>query len=256
MTASAPLSPQDQAQARAALARRALPLLDLTDLSDTSTAAAVENLCGKARASGVAAVCVWPDFVAGSVRALRGSGVRVATVINFPEGGEDIERMVADTHATLADGADEIDLVLPYRALMRGEAESARAMVAAVHGACVGRLLKVILETGELDDPALIAQASRLSLDAGADFIKTSTGKSPVSATLPAAETMLAAIRAHGDRPAGLKVSGGLRRVEDAGAYLALADRIMGPDWVSPSTFRIGASALHAELVHALDAAP
>lgn len=256
MTASAPLSPQDEAQARAALARRALPLLDLTDLSDTSTAAAVEDLCGKARASGVAAVCVWPDFVAGSVRALRGSGVQVATVINFPEGGEDIERMVADTGATLADGADEIDLVLPYRALMRGEAESARAMVAAVREACAGRLLKVILETGELDDPALIAQASRLSLDAGADFIKTSTGKTPVSATLPAAETMLAAIRAHGDRPAGLKVSGGLRRVEDAGAYLALADRIMGPDWVSPSTFRIGASALHAELVRALDAAP
>lgn len=255
MTASAPLSPQAQAQARAALARRALPLLDLTDLSDTSTAAAVEDLCGKARASGVAAVCVWPDFVAGSVRALRGSGVRVATVINFPAGGEDIERMVADTRATLADGADEIDLVLPYRALIRGEAESARAMVAAVREACAGRLLKVILETGELDDTALIAQASRLSLEAGADFIKTSTGKTPVSATLPAAETMLAALRAHSARPAGLKVSGGLRRVEDAGAYLALADRIMGPDWVSPSTFRIGASALHAELVRALDAA-
>ncbi|GAA0244487.1 Deoxyribose-phosphate aldolase [Methylorubrum aminovorans] len=256
MTASAPLSPQAQTLARAALARRALPLLDLTDLSDTSTAAAVEDLCGKARASGVAAVCVWPDFVAGSVRALRGSGVRVATVINFPEGGEDIERMVADTRATLADGADEIDLVLPYRALMRGEAESARAMVAAVRDACVGRLLKVILETGELDDPALIAQASRLSLDAGADFIKTSTGKTPVSATLPAAETMLAAIRAHGARPAGLKVSGGLRRIEDAGAYLALADRVMGPDWVGPSTFRIGASALHAELVRSVEAAP
>lgn len=255
MTASAPLSLQDEAQARAALARRALPLLDLTDLSDTSTAA-VEDLCGKARTSGVAAVCVWPDFVAGSVRALRGSGVRVATVINFPAGGEDIERAVADSRATLADGADEIDLVLPYRALIRGEAESARAMVAAVREACPGRLLKVILETGELEDPALIAQASRLSLDAGADFIKTSTGKTPVSATLPAAETMLAALRAHGARPVGLKVSGGLRRVEDAGAYLALADRIMGPDWVSPSTFRIGASALHAEIVRALEAAP
>ena len=256
MTASAPLSPQAQSQAMAALARRTLPLLDLTDLSDACTTAAVEELCEKARASGVAAVCVWPRFVADSVRGLRGSGVRVATVVNFPEGREDIERMVADTRATLADGADEIDLVLPYRALIRGEAESARAMVAAVREACSGRLLKVILETGELDDTALIAQASRLSLDAGADFIKTSTGKTPVSATLPAAETMLAALRAHGARPAGLKVSGGLRRIEDAGAYLALADRVMGPDWVSPSTFRIGASALHAELVRALDAAP
>lgn len=163
-----------------------------------------------------------------------------------------MERTVAETLATLADGADEIDLVLPYRALMRGDAQSALAMVGAVRAACAGRLLKVILETGELEDPDLIAQASRLSLEAGADFIKTSTGKTAVSATLPAAEIMLDAIRARGgDRPAGLKVSGGLRRVEDAAAYLALADRMMGPDWVSPNTFRIGASALRAELVRA-----
>ncbi|BAU91863.1 deoxyribose-phosphate aldolase [Methylorubrum populi] len=249
---SASLSPQDAA----AVARRALPLLDLTDLSDAATAAAADDLCGKARASGVVAVCVWPDFVAGCARALRDSGVRVATVINFPQGGDDVARSVADTRATLADGADEIDLVLPYRALMRGEEEGARAMVAAVREACAGRLLKVILETGELESPALIARASRLSLEAGADFIKTSTGKTPVSATLPAAEIMLNTIRACTEHPAGLKVSGGLRRVEDAGAYLALADRAMGPDWVSPSTFRIGASALHAELVRALEAAP
>ncbi|BDL40334.1 hypothetical protein MSPGM_29240 [Methylorubrum sp. GM97] len=167
-----------------------------------------------------------------------------------------MERTVAETRATLADGADEIDLVLPYRALIRGDAESARTMVEAVRAACGGQLLKVILETGELEDPGLIAQASRLSLEAGADFIKTSTGKTAVSATLPAAEIMLEAIRTHGgDRPVGLKVSGGLRRVEDAAAYLALADRMMGADWVSPNTFRIGASALHAELVRAEEAA-
>ncbi|MCP1548850.1 MULTISPECIES: deoxyribose-phosphate aldolase [Methylorubrum] len=247
MTASAPLPPQDAAR----VARRALPLLDLTDLSDACTAASIEDLCGRARSSGVAAVCVWPRFVADSVRALRASGVRVATVVNFPEGGEAVARTVAETQATLADGADEIDLVLPYRALMRGDVESARAMVEAVRAACAGRLLKVILETGELEDPDLIAQASRLSLEAGADFIKTSTGKTAVSATLPAAEIMLGTIRARSGRAVGLKVSGGLRRVEDAAAYLALADGIMGPDWVSPTTFRIGASALHAELVRA-----
>ena len=250
MTASAPLPPQDAAR----VARRALPLLDLTDLGDACTAASIEDLCGRARSSGVAAVCVWPHFVAASVRALRASGVRVATVINFPEGSEAVARTVAETQATLADGADEIDLVLPYRALMRGDVESARAMVEAVRAACAGRLLKVILETGELEDPDLIAQAGRLSLEAGADFIKTSTGKTAVSATLPAAEIMLGAIRARGGRAVGLKVSGGLRRVEDAAAYLALADRIMGPDWVSPTTFRIGASALHAELVRAGEA--
>ncbi|MEZ0253236.1 MAG: deoxyribose-phosphate aldolase [Methylobacteriaceae bacterium] len=256
MTASAPLPPQDAARVRADLARRALPLLDLTDLSDACTTAAVEELCEKARASGVAAVCVWPRFVADSVRGLRGSGVRVATVVNFPEGGEAVARTIAETQATLADSADEIDLVLPYRALMRGDAESAGTMVEAVRAACGGRLLKVILETGELEDADLIAQASRLSLEAGADFIKTSTGKTAVSATLPAAEIMLDAIRARGGgRAVGLKVSGGLRRVEDAAAYLALADRMMGPDWASPDTFRIGASALHAELVRAEEAA-
>ncbi len=251
MTLPDPLPPSEAARA----ARRALPLLDLTDLSATATAAAVAALCGKARASGVAAVCVWPRFVADSVRALAGSDVRVATVVNFPAGGEDRVGTAEETRRALDAGADEIDLVLPYRALMRGEADTARAMVAAVREACAGRCLKVILETGVLEEPERIAGASRLSLEEGADFIKTSTGKTPVSATLPAADTMLRAIRERGGA-AGLKVSGGLRRVEDAAAYLALADRIMGPDWASRETFRIGASALHAELVRAMETAP
>ena len=251
MMAANPLSTQEAA----GIARRALPLLDLTDLSETCTEEAVADLCGKARASAVAAVCVWPRFVAQAARALAGSGVRIATVVNFPEGGEDQEGTVEETRATLAEGADEIDLVLPYHALMRGDAEAARAMVHAVRAACGDSLLKVILETGQLEQPDLIARASHLAVEAGADFIKTSTGKTPVSATLPAAETMLRAIRdRRGGRPAGLKVSGGLRRVEDAAAYLALADRIMGPDWVGPHSFRIGASALHADLVRVLEA--
>jgi deoxyribose-phosphate aldolase len=115
-----------------------------------------------------------------------------------------------------------------------------------------GRLLKVILETGELQEPALIDRASRLAIDAGADFIKTSTGKTRVSATLAAAEIMLAAIRAAG-RPVGLKPSGGIRTVADAGAYLALADRVMGPGWATPKTFRIGASSVYDALVGAIE---
>jgi deoxyribose-phosphate aldolase len=113
-------------------------------------------------------------------------------------------------------------------------------------------LLKVILETGEIADPETIRAASRLALEAGADFLKTSTGKSPVSATPEAAEAMLAEIRASG-RPAGLKVSGGLRSVADAGTYLALADRIMGPGWATPKTFRLGASSLFGALMQARD---
>ncbi|WP_264048748.1 deoxyribose-phosphate aldolase [Methylobacterium flocculans] len=245
-----------------AVARRALPLLDLTDLSETCSEAAVETLCEAARASAVAAVCVWPRYVSRSARLLTGSPVRVATVINFPEGGTGIARAVADTAEALRDGAHEIDLVLPYRAYLDGETETARAMVAAVRAACGDRLLKVILETGTLASPETIAGASRLAIRAGADFIKTSTGKSPVSATPEAAEAMLIAIRDHagdrpgaGERPLGLKVSGGLRSVADAAGYLALADRIMGPAWASPQTFRLGASSLRDALVAVLPGA-
>ena len=238
----------------AAFARRALPLLDLTDLSDTCTDAAVTALCAKARASSVAAICVWPRFVAQARQELAGSDIGVATVINFPKGGDDVALAVEGTVEALRDGADDIDLVLPYAAFLRGETAPARTMIAAVRGLCDGdRLLKVILETGELGTPDAIAGASRLALEAGADFLKTSTGKSPVSATLEAARIMLGLIHAHrGARPAGIKISGGLRTISDAFPYLALADEIMGPGWAGPATFRFGASSLHAELVAAL----
>jgi deoxyribose-phosphate aldolase len=171
-------------------------------------------------------------------------------VINFPAGGEDCARATDDTAEALRDGADEIDLVLPYRAFLRGDADTARDMVEAVRDTCGAACLKVILETGEIADPEAIRRASRLALEAGADFLKTSTGKSSVSATPDAAEAMLAEIRTSG-RAAGLKVSGGLRSVADAAAYLALADRIMGPDWAGPRTFRLGASSLFGALMQA-----
>lgn len=233
----------------AATAGRALALLDLTDLGDTCTATQVDALCRNARAGGVAAVCVWPQFVHQAARVLAGGPVRIATVINFPAGGEDVDRAVEDTAEALRDGAHEVDLVLPYRAFLRGDMETARLVVEAVREACPGATLKVILETGELPTREAVATASRLALAAGADFIKTSTGKSPVSATVEAAETMLQAMREAGR--GGLKVSGGLRTLADAATYLALADRIMGPDWASPATFRLGASSLFGVLMAA-----
>lgn len=233
-----------------AVARRALPLLDLTDLGETCTEPRIDALCRDAKRGGVAAICVWPRFIEQGARALAGTGIRIATVINFPDGGEDCARATDDTAEALRDGAGEIDLVLPYRALLRGEAAIARDMVEAVRDTCGSAILKVILETGELADPDRIREASRIALEAGADFLKTSTGKSAVSATPEAAEAMLAEIRASG-RPAGLKVSGGLRSIADAATYLALADRLMGPAWVSPKTFRLGASSLFAALIQA-----
>ncbi|RYE82449.1 MAG: deoxyribose-phosphate aldolase [Hyphomicrobiales bacterium] len=222
-------------------------MLDLTDLGDTCTATQVDALCRDARAGGVAAVCVWPQFVHQAARVLAGGPVRIATVINFPAGGEDVDRAVDDTAEALRDGAHEIDLVLPYGALLRGDAETARLMVEAVREACPKSGLKVILETGELRTADAIAAASRLSLAAGADFIKTSTGKTGTSATPPAARTMLEAIKAAG-KPVGLKPSGGLRTLADARIYLDLADEIMGPDWATAKTFRFGASGLYGVL--------
>jgi len=229
-----------------AVARRALPLLDLTDLSDTCTEAAIDRLCRDAREAGVAAVCVWPSFVAQAQGLLDRAPVRIATVINFPAGGEDVDRAVEDARAAIRHGAGEIDLVLPYRAFLRGDETLARDMVEAVRDICARTVLKVILETGELP-PERVAEAGRLALAAGADFLKTSTGKSPVSATPEAAEALLGVL-AGAERKAGLKVSGGLRRVEDAAVYLALADRRMGPGWATPVTFRLGASSLFGPL--------
>ncbi len=239
----------------AQIAERALRCLDLTDLTETCTDQAIDTLCKKALdpRGPVAAVCVWPQFVKRAQENLKGSPVRIATVVNFPAGGEDVSRVTDDVQEALSDGANEIDLVLPYNAVRRGELAVATDMTEAVRELVdQGRLLKVILETGELKDPSLIETASRLAIEAGADFIKTSTGKMPVSATPEAAEIMLNAIKVSG-RPVGLKPSGGIRTVVDAKTYLDLADRIMGPGWATPRTFRIGASSVYDALIAAIE---
>jgi deoxyribose-phosphate aldolase len=236
-------------------AQRALRSLDLTDLTETCTDQAIDALCKKALdpRGPVAAVCVWPQFVKRAQEGLKGSSVRIATVVNFPAGGEDVGRVTDDVQEALSDGANEIDLVLPYEAVRRGDLTAATEMVEAVREMIdQNRLLKVILETGELKDAALIETASRIAIEAGADFIKTSTGKTPVSATPEAAEIMLNAIKASG-RPVGLKPSGGIRTVADAKIYLDLADRILGQGWATPQTFRIGASSVYDALIAAIE---
>ena len=242
----------------AIVARRALGLVDLTNLDDDASASDVEVLCG--RASGpygsVAAVCVWPRFVTIARRSLGGTAVRIATVVNFPSGGEPLDDVVAHTRSALADGTDEIDVVMPYRAFAAGDTSSATDLLDAVRTAVPrdgGHLLKVILETGELADLVLIESAARLAVECGADFIKTSTGKTRVSASLEATDVMLKVIH-ETSRAVGLKPSGGIRTVADAAAYLAQADATMGPDWVSWRTFRFGASGLLGALLAALDA--
>ncbi|MBK8331136.1 MAG: deoxyribose-phosphate aldolase [Ilumatobacteraceae bacterium] len=238
-------------------AHRAIALLDLTELGDHATVDDVTALCTRAIGphGKVAAVCVWPRHVAHAARQLAATGVRIATVVNFPSGNDDIDAVVELARAAQLDGADEIDLVLPYRAFLAGDHARGAAMISAVRQAVAagsGKTLKVILETGELVDLAVIRAAAELAIRHGADFIKTSTGKTPVSATLGATQVMLQVI--HDLDPAvGLKPSGGIRTLADAAAHLAQADTIMGPAWASPATFRFGASGLLTALEAAID---
>ena len=229
-----------------AVASRALPLLDLTNLKDDCTPEQIVTLCGRAQSAfgPTAAICIWPRFVM-QARTLLGpdSPIRIATVVNFPSGEMKTEDVLAETRDAVADGADDIDLVIPYRALAKGDEKAVTDMVSAVKAACGPAILKTILETGELKDISLIRRASDLSIAAGADFIKTSTGKVGVNATLEAADIMLQAIR-DSRRKVGFKPAGGISTVADAALYLSLADTIMGEDWVMPSTFRFGASGL------------
>ncbi len=231
------------------LAARALALLDLTDLSEDSSEAGARELCARARSGPVpvAAVCLWPRWIGAAKAALAGSPVRIATVVNFPSGGGAPDVVAAEIAAALAAGADEIDLVLPWRAFLAGDAAPARAMVTSAKRQCGDRLLKVILESGEYPDRARVTDAAELAVAAGADFIKTSTGKTARSASPEAARAMLDVI-ARAGRPVGLKPSGGIRTLADAGLYLSLADEIMGPGWAAPATFRFGASGLHGVL--------
>lgn len=233
-----------------ATARRALSLLDLTDLSESADAAGLAALCARATSAPgpVAAICIWPRFVAQARTMLGRAPVKIATVVNFPQGDATGADVLAETQAALAAGTDEIDLVLPWRAFLAGDAAGAEAMVRAVREACGDKRLKVILETGEYPDLDRVRAASELAIAAGADFIKTSTGKTAHSASLSAARTMLEVIAASG-RPIGLKPSGGIRTLADAEAYLSLADEIMGPHWATAETFRFGASGLHQVLV-------
>lgn len=221
-----------------ATARTALACLDLTSLNDGDTEADIERLCQRAQGphGPTAAVCVWPRFVA-LARARLPAAVRVAAVANFPDGSADTARAVRDTEAIVTAGGDEVDVVIPYRDLA-----AAPALLAAVRRACEGKTLKVILETGELQDAALIRRACGIALDAGADFLKTSTGKTKTSATPEAAKLLLAAITDGGHAKVGFKPAGGIRTVADAGLYIGLVQQAFGA--VAPARFRIGASGL------------
>ncbi|EPC02702.1 hypothetical protein L861_10175 [Litchfieldella anticariensis FP35 = DSM 16096] len=238
-------------------ARQALAMMDLTSLNDDDSDARIVALCRQAKTpvGSPAAICIYPPFIARARSELEllglGGIVKIATVTNFPHGDDDIDQAVHETREAVALGADEIDVVFPYHALMAGDTTMGQALVEACKAACGGRPLKVILETGELKQPKLIRQASELAIAGGADFLKTSTGKVEVNATLEAAEIMLSTIRDSG-RDVGFKAAGGVRTAEEAKAYLDLATRLMGETWLTPAHFRFGASGLLGNLLATL----
>lgn len=236
-------------------AKKAISLLDLTNLNNDCSEADVRDLCARAATphGNTAAVCIWKEFIGVARESLGDSGILIATVVNFPHGGTDTESVVNDVATALEAGADEIDLVFPYRAFLEGDLDTCIDQISRVRDACrPPARLKVIIETGELRDKHAIYSASRLAIDCGADFIKTSTGKVDVNATPEAAKIMLTAIR-DSARPVGFKPAGGIKTLADARNYLELADSIMGKEWAGPDTLRFGASGVLSNLLAVLD---
>lgn len=240
-----------------ALARRLYSLLDLTSLNADDTNASISEFIQGARSSlgHVAAVCIYPAFVPLVAAEFAGSPVQVATVVNFPSGDESLAKVLVEIGRAIQEGATEIDVVFPYLRYLAGERHYAEEFVAACKAACGEKvLLKVILETGALQDLSIIADAAFDAIKNGADFIKTSTGKIAEGATLEAVAVMLLVVKhmqAELTRPLGVKVSGGVREVQDAARYVALADQILGMEHVDAKTFRIGASKLAQALLAA-----
>ena len=234
------------------IARRVLPLLDLTSLSGREAPADIERLCRRAVAHGVAAVCVYPSHLAQAKPLLAGSAVRLAAVANFPHGGDDLLAVADEVAAAFAAGADEIDVVAPIQAILDGDIGIVGELVEACRDAVgEGTTLKLILETGVLRERERITAVARAGVMAGADFLKTSTGKAEVGATLEAAAALLA-VCAEADGRVGFKAAGGIRTLAAAAPYLRLADLVLGEGWATPRTFRFGASGLLDDLLREL----
>lgn len=241
----------------ARIARRALGLLDLTRLGEDDAPEDADALVARAVTphGPVAGVCLWPRFVARAREALGASPVRIATVANFPAGDPDPAAAASACAAAIADGADEVDVVFPHEAWRSGDERTGVRLVAECRAA-VGdeHVLKVILETGAWPDASALRAAAEACVDAGAGFLKTSTGKIAVGATLDAAQILLEAIAARPERTCGIKASGGIRALADAAPYMERAAAVCGEAFVRAATFRFGASGLLDDILRELDA--
>jgi len=240
------------------IAALSLSLIDLTTLTNNEVDSDIIALCQQAKSSvgETAAICIYPKYIPVAKAQLAKQNtpnIKIATVTNFPHGNDNIESAVSETREAVSLGADEVDVVFPYKALIAGNADVGFELVKACKEACGSKvLLKVIIESGELATPELIKQASEISINAGADFIKTSTGKVAVNATPEAAKIMLNVINELNPN-VGFKAAGGVKDVDDAEVYLSLVFDILGASWLSKTHFRFGASSLLGNLLITLD---
>jgi deoxyribose-phosphate aldolase len=243
----------------------AIRCMDLTTLEGSDTTGKVTALCAKgirpkpgdSTIPSVAAICVYPARVADAVEHLRGSNVRVASVATaFPSGQSFLSIKVGETEEAVRAGAHEIDMVIDRGAFLAGDYQRVYDEIVAIKEACRNAHLKVILETGELGTYDAVRRASILAMAAGADFIKTSTGKVQPAATLPVSLVMMEAIRdffRETGRPVGFKAAGGIRTSKQAIAYLVLLYETLGSDWMTPDRFRLGASTLLNDVLMQID---
>ena len=256
---------------QAAWLLKAISLIDLTTLSGDDTPGRVRRLCAKARqpvrqkmldALGmpgltVGAVCVYHDMVETAVQALEGSGIPVAAVsTGFPAGLSPYHLRLAEIGESVKAGAQEIDIVISRRHVLTGDWQALYDEMREMRAACGEAHVKAILATGELQTLRNVARASLVCMMAGADFIKTSTGKEAVNATLPVSLTMIRAIRDYEDRTGikvGYKPAGGISKAKDALLYLALMKDELGDDWLHPDLFRFGASSLLGDIERQLE---
>jgi deoxyribose-phosphate aldolase len=250
----------------------ALSMCDLTTLEGADTPGKVLQMCQKARypvppdlieghlrkkgwasVPSVAAVCVYPSMVPVAVKALKGTDIQIASVATaFPSGQAPLEVKIEDTRFAVEQGATEIDMVINRGAFLSGRYQQVYDEIVEIKRACGDAHLKVILETGELGSYDRVRLASEIAMEAGGDFIKTSTGKVTPAATLPVTLVMLQAIADYHKRTGkkiGMKPAGGIRTAKQAIQYLVMVNETLGPEWLTPSMFRFGASALVNDLL-------
>lgn len=225
-----------------------LSLIDLTDLSNDHQQIHLMTLCEKAIQAQVAAICIWPEYLLEAKSLLFNNTIKLATVANFPTGKMPLPKVLAQITQAIDNGADEIDVVFPYHDFLAGKINETKTFLQTCRATCQNKILKIIVESGAFSDLNVLQQAAIQIAEAGVDFLKTSTGKIAIGATLPAVYIFLSVLKNHGFET-GIKISGGIRTARTAVTYLELTRHLLNDTWITSNHFRIGTSQLVDEIL-------